>query len=100
MYKTDSIRFNGGSETDRHLVCKAQVAWFLSQQGYRICSEVKNDAGTAEADILAYGNGEPPFIVETETGLTDDVKATLAELEREGKDRTGALSALDVDTDS
>jgi len=28
------------------------------------------------------------------------VKATLAELEREGKDRTGALSALDVDTDS
>jgi len=73
--KEDKICFNGGSETDRHFCTKAQVGWFLSQQGYRIDSEVVNQAETAEADIVAYGNGEPPFVVECETGITDEIKA-------------------------
>jgi hypothetical protein len=35
---------------------------------------VQNQAETAEADIVAYGNDEPPFVVEVETGLTEEVK--------------------------
>jgi len=70
----DKICFNGGSETNRHFVCKAQVGWLLSYNGYRVDSEVVNEDETAEADIIAYGNGEPPFVVETETGVTQEVK--------------------------
>jgi len=75
VYQKDSIRFNGGSETSAHLTCKALVGWFLSQQGYRICSEVENQSETAEADIIAYGNGEPPFIVECETNINETVRS-------------------------
>jgi len=68
----DKVCFNGGSETDRHFVCKSQVAWLLSYNGYRVDSEVVNEDETAEADIVAYGNGEPPFVVEVETGITKE----------------------------
>lgn len=71
--QTDRVCFNGGSESNRHFVAKSQVAWFLSQQGYRIDSEVQNDSETAEADIIAYGNDEPAFVVEVETGITDEI---------------------------
>jgi len=33
-------------------------------------------------------------------GLSDDVKETMAELERDGEHRTGALNALDAEPDS
>lgn len=72
--KEDKVCFNGGSESNEHLIAKSQVAYVLSEQGYRIDSEVQNKDGTAEADIVAYGNDEPPFVVEVETGLTEDVK--------------------------
>jgi hypothetical protein len=72
--RQDKVCFNGGSETNRHYTAKNQVAYVLSCQGYRIDSEVQNQAGTAEADIVSYGNGEPPFVVEVETGLTEEVK--------------------------
>jgi hypothetical protein len=72
--KENKVCFNGGSETNRHFVAKSQVAYFLSQQGYRIDSEVQNQSESAEADIVAYANDEPPFVVEVETGLTAETK--------------------------
>lgn len=75
VYQTDSIRFNGGSETSAHMACKSLVGWFLSQQGFRICSEVENQSETAEADIVAYGNGEPAFVVECETAINETIRS-------------------------
>jgi len=72
--QTDKIAFNGGSETNRHMVAKSQVGWYLSYNGWRIDSEVPNEKETAFADIIAYGNGEPPFIVECETGITSEIR--------------------------
>ena len=69
----DKVCFNSGSETNEHFICKAQVAHLLKCDGYRIDSEVSNKDETAEADIVAYGKGEPPFVVECETNITDEV---------------------------
>jgi hypothetical protein len=71
--KTDKIEFNGGEESLRHIECKARVAWYLREQGYRVDSEVVGPDGQ-ELDIAAYGlSDEPPFGVECVTGLTEDV---------------------------
>jgi len=72
--KENKVCFNGGSETNRHFVAKSQVAYYLSNQGYRVDSEVCNSDGSAEADLIAYANSEPPFVVEVETGLTEETK--------------------------
>lgn len=72
--KRDSVAFNSGSESPEHITCKALVSWYLKQQGYRVSTEVENQDGTAEADIVAYGRDEPAFIVECETGITDAIR--------------------------
>ena len=69
----DKVCFNSGSESNKHFVTKAQVGYLLKTNGYRVDSEVQNQDGTAEADIVAYGNGEPAFVVECETGITEKI---------------------------
>lgn len=72
--KTDSVAFNDGSETNRHFVAKAQVAFYLKANGWRIDSEVEHKERGDVADIVAYGREDPPFVVEVESGITDDVR--------------------------
>lgn len=51
------------------------VAYVLRDRGFRIDSEVVNDKGDSEADIVAYGKDGECFVVECETDITSDVKA-------------------------
>jgi hypothetical protein len=71
-----SNRYNGGSETARHAVCKILVGHYLSHQlGYKVVFEVENNHG--ELDVLGYGNEDrlSPIGVECETNLTGETKA-------------------------
>jgi hypothetical protein len=70
VHKGDSIGFNAGSETLKHLYAKAVVGWYLKQHGYRIDSEVTMPDG--EVDILAY-RGDDILVVECETSPLEDV---------------------------
>ncbi len=64
--KTDSIKFNGGSETTRHVCLKAIAGHVLRDHGYRVSSEVEHDQH-GEIDVLAYAGDGDPFAVEIET---------------------------------
>lgn len=72
IQKRDAVAFNGGSETDAHLVAKTLVAKVLRERGYRIDTEVEKD-GVGEIDVVAYGGEGPPFAVEVETNPTREV---------------------------
>jgi len=70
--KTDSIQFNAGSETFRHLVAKSAAAFYLKhEQNYRVDSEVKHSE-RGEIDILAW-NEKDIIAVECETSPTEEV---------------------------
>ena len=71
--KTDSLKFNDGSETIEHQAVKLAACHVLREKGYRIDTEVEGPTG--EIDVLAYGREGKPFAVECETGLTSDVKS-------------------------
>ena len=68
--KTDSVEFNGGSETTSHFIGKALAAQVLREHGYRVSSEVKHPL-RGEIDVLAYG--EDIIAVEIETDPKPDV---------------------------
>ncbi|MDL0127041.1 hypothetical protein [Halobacterium salinarum] len=72
LRKRDAVAFNGGSETDAHLLAKTLVAAVLRDQGYRIDTEVEKD-DVGEIDVVAYGGEGPPFAVEVETNPTQEV---------------------------
>lgn len=70
VQKQDSVKFNHGSETIDHLLCKLLTAYTLREQGYRVDTEVQ--MGSGEVDVLAY-SGEDKFVVECETDPTTEV---------------------------
>jgi type I site-specific restriction endonuclease len=70
--KTDSVEFNSGSETTKHVVGKTLVAKVGKDQGYRVCSEVEHD-DRGEIDIVLYGRkDEAPVAIELETNPQED----------------------------
>ena len=72
--KTDSLKFNSGSETIHHQGVKLATCHVLHEQDYRIDTEVTHPE-FGEIDVLAYAGDGQPFAVECETNLTDDVKS-------------------------
>ena len=74
VHKRDSIAFNSGSETTKHIVCKTLAAKVLKERDYRIDSEVVHPE-RGEVDIVGYPtvDGLKPIAVECETAPTDDV---------------------------
>jgi hypothetical protein len=99
--KTDSIQFNSGSETTRHIVCKSLVGRYLKHEcNLRIDSEVTHPE-RGEIDIVAYGEESPPFAVEVETNVTDDVTSDKLERYYEGTPlrEVYILELLDMPTD-
>lgn len=77
--KRDAVAFNGGAtESFRHYLAKASIAWVLKQDGYRIASEVVKD-GAGEIDLVAYGTEDLPVAIEVETGWEDEVLASKLE---------------------
>lgn len=74
VHKPDSVKFNSGSETKAHLATKTAVAYILREKGYRISTEVTNETGDSEIDVVAYAGDGKPFGVEVETDLAREVK--------------------------
>lgn len=75
--QTDSIQFNHGSETPRHLALKAITGKVLRDHDYRVSSEVTHPEH-GEIDILAYAGSEKAFAVELETNpSTETVESKL-----------------------
>lgn len=72
VQKKDAIKFNSGSETTKHLMCKTLVGQYLKQaKGYRIDSEVTHEK-RGEIDIVAW-KADDIISVECETDPTDKV---------------------------
>jgi len=71
VQKTDSIQFNHGSETIKHVVGKSLAAFVGRERGYRVDSEVAHSE-RGEIDILWYGTSDPPVAIELETSPTMD----------------------------
>jgi len=74
--KIDSVRFNSGSETAKHIHAKTATARVLRLNGYRVSSEVEHPE-RGEVDIVAIPkcDDQKPFAVELETSPADDVIA-------------------------
>jgi len=72
--KADSVRFNSGSETAKHIHAKTATARVLRLNGYRVSSEVTH-AERGDVDIVAIpkSDDQKPFAVELETSPTQDV---------------------------
>ena len=72
--KADSVKFNSGSETAKHIHAKTAAARVLRLNGYRVSSECTHPE-RGEVDIVAIPKSEDqkPFAVELETSPTQDV---------------------------
>lgn len=69
--KHNQIKFNGGSETVKHLVCKSLAAYVGHANGYRVSSEVEVPQG--EIDICLWGHpSRLSYAVEVETSPSKD----------------------------
>lgn len=67
VQKHNQIRFNGGSETIRHVVCKALAGYVGQINGYRVSSEVELENG-GQIDVVLFGHPERlSYAVEIET---------------------------------
>lgn len=69
--KTQSVKFNGGSESLAHMVCKLLAADVCRDVGYRVDTEVEGPHG--EIDVLAYHPKRLTYCIEIETNASDDV---------------------------
>lgn len=70
---TKASRYNSGSETLAHAVCKVLVGHYLTHiKGRNVCFEATHGE-RGEIDVLAWGNEDTPIAVECETSPTDDV---------------------------
>ena len=72
--QTDNIAFNSGYESNDHWIAKAQVGFYLKRNGWRVDSEVEHKERGDVADIVAYGRDDPPFVVEVETEITEEIR--------------------------
>lgn len=71
--KTNQIRFNGGSESEKHIAVKSLVGLAGKEAGYRVSSEVTHQH-RGEIDVLLFGCPDRlTLAIEVETNPTDDV---------------------------
>lgn len=69
--KTNSIEFNSGSETGKHVIAKALVGHIGVINGYRVSSEVECSNG--EIDVVLWGvDDRLSLAVECETSPTEE----------------------------
>ena len=72
--KTDSIKFNSGSETHLHVHAKACVAHTLKDHGYRVDTEVEHpERGSIDIIAIPTQDDQKPFAVELEHSPTQEV---------------------------
>jgi len=71
VYQSD--RYNSGSETLAHSLCKAIVGHYLAHEyNFNVCFEVAHEGDRGELDLLAWSE-EDILCVECETAPEDDV---------------------------
>ena len=72
--KTDSIKFNSGSETHLHMHAKLATAALLKANGYRIDTEVEHpERGEVDVVAIPTQDDQKPFAVELEHSPTQEV---------------------------
>jgi len=72
--KTDSIKFNSGSETHLHVHAKTCVAQTLKDHGYRVDTEVEHpERGEIDVIAIPVADDQKPFAVELEHSPTEEV---------------------------
>lgn len=72
--KTDSIKFNSGSETHLHMHAKLATAALLKANGYRIDTEVEHpERGEIDVVAIPTQDDQKPFAVELEHSPTQEV---------------------------
>jgi len=72
--KTDSIKFNSGSETHLHMHAKLATAALLKANGYRIGTEVEHpERGEVDVVAIPTQDDQKPFAVELEHSPTKEV---------------------------
>jgi len=72
--KTDSIKFNSGSETHLHMHAKLATAALLKANGYRIDTEVEHpERGEVDVVAIPTQDDQKPFAVELEHSPTEKV---------------------------
>ena len=72
--KTDSIKFNSGSETHLHMHAKLATAALLKANGYRIDTEVAHpERGEVDVVAIPTQDDQKPFAVELEHSPTQEV---------------------------
>ena len=72
--KTDSIKFNSGSERHLHVHAKTCVAQTLKDHGYRVDTEVEHpERGEIDVIAIPVADDQKPFAVELEHSPTEEV---------------------------
>ena len=72
--KADSVKFNSGSETAKHIHAKTATARVLRLNGYRVSTEVVHpERGEIDCCAIPKSDDQRPFAVELETSPTQDV---------------------------
>jgi len=72
--KTDSIKFNSGSETHLHIHAKTCVCQTLKDHGYRVDTEVEHpERGEIDVVAIPTQDDQKPFVVELEHSPTKEV---------------------------
>jgi len=69
--KTESVKFNGGSESRPHMVVKLLAVDVCREVGYQIDTEVEGPHGVV--DVLAYHPKRLNYCIEIETDASEDV---------------------------
>jgi hypothetical protein len=70
---TKASKYNSGSETLQHSMCKNLVGHYLTHiKGRNVCFEATH-AERGEIDVLAWGGDDAPIAVECETSPVEDV---------------------------
>jgi len=74
LTRENSIQWNGGSETEKHIHTKLAVGHVAKQAGYRIDSETTHEGHRGEIDVLIYGHPTRlTYAVEIEHSPTQEV---------------------------
>lgn len=72
--KSSDIRFNSGSETGQHIVCKALAGHVMQQAGWVVNGEVEIE-GQGDVDVLAWGRqGYLDWAIEVETSPPEGIQ--------------------------
>jgi len=76
----DSVKFNSGSETAKHMHAKMAGAHILKNAGYRVDTEVVHpERGEVDLAAIPTKESQKPYVIEFETSPTPSTAADKVE---------------------